>query len=258
MDRSFLSDAQIVMASRQFVCIRLATYEDQAEAEFMKSLYIGRSGELENTTFSVLSPDGKRKLSAAGRGPNQVYRRPSRMVESMNQIAARFPNAAKTTFTDAKLPFMKSVDVALNVAAADGLPLIVIFAESKDLHHQMEERLLPIAWSESLAGQFIYAVARETSVLKPITGFQNSANIMVIEPGQFGLTGQVLSQFPAAADGAIIRKGLQEIVRRFPRRTKDHDAHVRWGIELGIDWESAIPETDPMSIRARERARRGR
>ena len=30
MDRSFLSDENIVQASRNFVCIRLATYEDAA------------------------------------------------------------------------------------------------------------------------------------------------------------------------------------------------------------------------------------
>jgi hypothetical protein len=30
------------------------------------------------------------------------------------------------------------------------------------------------------------------------------------------------------------------------------------GIQLGLDWESAIPETDQQSIRAKERARAGR
>ena len=33
MDRSFLSDKELIKTSRAFVCIRTATYEDKQEAE---------------------------------------------------------------------------------------------------------------------------------------------------------------------------------------------------------------------------------
>ncbi|MEK6235691.1 MAG: hypothetical protein N2C14_13360, partial [Planctomycetales bacterium] len=74
MDRSLLSDEQVVQASRDFVCIRAATYEDKAEAEFLKATFVGRpGGELRNFGYCVLSPDGKRQLRRSNRGPNFVY-----------------------------------------------------------------------------------------------------------------------------------------------------------------------------------------
>ena len=131
MDRSFLSNAAVIAASRNFVCIRLATYEDKKEAEYMKSLYLGRSGVLENTTFALLAPDGMQKLRAAGRGPMHAFRRADQMARAMNRIAADYPGANKALFTDVQLPVMKSFDLALNVAAADGLPMLVTVADDK-------------------------------------------------------------------------------------------------------------------------------
>ena len=53
MDRSFLSDAAVIASSRKFVCIRLATYESESEAKILKSIFLGRSGDLENTSMPV-------------------------------------------------------------------------------------------------------------------------------------------------------------------------------------------------------------
>ena len=62
MDRSFLSDKGIIRASRGFVCARLATYENKEEAEYLGRIFRGRSGQLENTVFCIMSPDGKDRL----------------------------------------------------------------------------------------------------------------------------------------------------------------------------------------------------
>lgn len=62
MDRSFLSRPEVVRASRQFVCIRLATYESFEEAQMLRGIFLGGSGQVENTTFALLSPDGKTPL----------------------------------------------------------------------------------------------------------------------------------------------------------------------------------------------------
>ena len=40
MDRSFLSDPDVVAPSRGFICVRLVTYEDVQEMEFMQSIYV--------------------------------------------------------------------------------------------------------------------------------------------------------------------------------------------------------------------------
>ena len=40
MDKSFLSQSEVIAASRKFVCIRLATYENAEEAKFLKSISV--------------------------------------------------------------------------------------------------------------------------------------------------------------------------------------------------------------------------
>ena len=257
MDRSFLSDANVVDASRNFVCIRLATYEDQSEAEFLESIYVGRSGQLENTTFAILAPDGKRKLTAAGRAPFHAFRGATSMSDAMQRIAAEYAGAENFAGTDVRLPLMKNLELALNVAAADEMPLIVVVGDSQEHLDRLQKKLVRLAWNREFAGQFVYATAAGDAELKPVTGVQAGRVILVVEPGQFGLSGKVVAQFAADEGEQDIESELRAVLKEFPRHGKDHDAHIRLGIGLGIDWQSEIPETDPQSIRAKQRARSG-
>jgi len=79
--------------------------------------------------------------------------------------------------------------------------------------------------------------------------------ILVVQPGKFGLSGKVLKQFDAATKPDRLKSGLLQIVQNSERVEKNHRTHVQLGIRMGIDWESAIPETDQESIAARKRAR---
>ena len=255
MDRSFLSDAAVVDASRNFVCIRLATYEDQAEADFMTSLYVGRSRQLENTTFAILSPDGKRKLTTAGRGPFHAFRQATSMASGMNRIAAEHSSGKNTALTDIHLPLMKNLDLALNVAAADGLPLQVTVGDDRQQLDELNQKLVRTAWDADFAGQFVYASVNNRQELKPVTGVKDNRQILVIEPGPFGLSGKVVAQFASGENQKSIAATLHEVVKNLPRKEKGHDPHVRLGIQLGISWQSQIPETDPMSLHAKQRVR---
>src|SRR5947209_3773331 len=87
MDRSFLSQPEVITASRRFVCIRLATYENAEEGSLLKSLVRTRSGELENSVFAILAPDGQRRLIRAARSPKDAYRVAAQMGAGMNRIA---------------------------------------------------------------------------------------------------------------------------------------------------------------------------
>src|SRR5262245_45355514 len=93
MDRSFLSQSDVIAASRAFVCVRLTTYEDEQEGAFLKAFNVTRSGELENTVFTVLSPDGKRQLARASRGANHTFGDAARMARTLQRIAGE--NAPK-------------------------------------------------------------------------------------------------------------------------------------------------------------------
>ena len=93
MDRSFLSQPAVIAASRRFVCIRLATYEDKEEADYLVQVFRGRLGTLENTVFAILSPDGKKYLARPGRGPNFAFANSKDMAEQMRGMAAQYKPA---------------------------------------------------------------------------------------------------------------------------------------------------------------------
>src|SRR5579859_4581424 len=125
MDRSFLSQPEVIAASRQVVCVRLMSYENAAESEFLKGLMTTRSGEVENTTVVVMSPDGKRELTRAGRSTRQVFGDAAQMAESLTRIARQFE--PKTKDAPPELPKVANVRLALDVASCDNQPLVVLF-----------------------------------------------------------------------------------------------------------------------------------
>src|SRR5262245_45492737 len=140
MDRSFLSQAEVVAASRKFVCVRLATYEDKDEGAFLKSLLLTRSGELENSVFVILSADGTPLIRAA-RSPKQHYADAAQMAKAMDRIAS--DNAPKAGASSAAplLPRVANVRLALDVAACDNQPLVVLYTPDATTAKAMHEAL---------------------------------------------------------------------------------------------------------------------
>ena len=252
MDKSFLSDERVVTASRQFVCVRLSTYESQIEADFLKKIFVGRSGELENTTFAVLSPDTKRQLVAAGRAPHR-FRNADQLAARLEGIADRYPASKTAQFTDPLPPQLDRVDLALNVAACDTLPLIVTCLEDANQRQVVERELARLAWTEALAGQFIYVATSNVRELQPLNGRDGQSSIMVVHPGPYGLTGRVIHQSKTV--DARFSRVLEQILADFPRTPKNYREHRSVGLQLGLNWETNIPATDPQATRAKSRAR---
>jgi len=89
--------------------------------------------------------------------------------------------------------------------------------------------------------------------LKPLAGANDSSAIMVVEPGAFGVSGKVVAQLDANVTEASIQELLVKAIKDFEPHVKNHRSHIQLGSQLGLEWESAIPETDVDSIRARER-----
>ena len=199
MDRSFLSDASVVEASRAFVCVRMATYENEAEAEFLTSVFSGRSGKLENTVFTIMAPDGETKLTRAGRSPDMVFgperggrggpggpggqrgRRPpppedgaagesvadgppspaKAMVEKMQEIAERYPAKRGSGAAVGAMPYAENVRLGLNVAACDMLPVAVVVTKDEKARKETQEFF-------DRAADDIRAAIRESKVIKMI------------------------------------------------------------------------------------------
>lgn len=256
MDRSFLASADVIEASRNFVCIRLATYEDQQEAEFLRQIYVSRSGDLENTVFCFLAPDGKQRLSRSGRSPRFAFDSPEAMAEFMEQTAFRFPGKPDSLRAPA-LPQMKSLRLALNVASCDGLPLVVAFAPDKLDRQQLAEQLSRAALVKSIAGRFGFYQTSSAEELKPIATSSVTPGFYVVAPDAFGLDGQMVDQLPVETSDADLVSRLGKHAQHMTKLVKTHHSHVRSGHAKGIRWETEIPVTDAQAIQAQQR-RRGR
>jgi hypothetical protein len=253
MDRSFLSDAAVIAASRKFVCVRLTTYEDKSEGEFLKSFHVTRSGELENTVFTILSPDGKRQLARASRSARQTFGDAQRMAEMMNRLAGEY--ASREPGTQPPLPTVRNVRLALDVAACDNQPLVVLWSPNAVTRATLEERVGKLTWGEPYVGQFVYVTAAGSGELSAIDGVKPGAGVLVVQPDQFGQQGRVLAQITATAGDEDLAKCLKDGLGQFQRADKTFQNHVREGQRKGVFWETVIPVTDPMERQARERGR---
>ncbi|MDG2470652.1 MAG: thioredoxin family protein [Pirellulaceae bacterium] len=256
MDSSYWTNQEVIKASRDFVCIRLATYEDKKEVEFLKGIFRGRSGDLENTTFVILDSDGKKRLSRSGRSPDFAFRGANAFVTGLNKIAKE-KNSAEKRFSDANLPLIKNVDLALNVASCDQVQLVVVVGENEQKMNELAEKAAPLAWNEKVGGQFLFAKTCDPKELLPINGKPPVNGLIVVEPGQFGMTGKIVESFGEKIEFDRFVEKLAEHSATY-EVLKDYRQHVQAGIQLGIKWESETPVTDQGSLRAVERSRGGR
>ncbi len=247
-----MSQTSVIEASRNFVCIRLATYESKLETEILKSVYLGRSGELQNTTFGILSPDGRRKLVRSGRSPGFAFNDAQQMAAAMNRIAGEY--AAQDSDKANDLPKMADVRLALNVAACDSQPLVVARATNREELRKVEQRLAALAWGDKFIGQFIYASTANSEDLASINGVDESSNILVVEPDQFGQKGKVLIQLGAEASDAKLAEGLSQAIAQYQDRSPESTRyHVQQGRRIGVNWDTLLPITDTSGPRRRRR-----
>ncbi len=250
--RSFLVNSDVAKASRNFVCIRLLTYENRDEYEYMEGILGVRAGTLPNTVFCILAPDGKTKLTRSGRGPFQAFSNASAMASSLKLISAKYPRASQNALSDPQLPLVHKVDVALNTAACDNRPLVVTVAADRVTLAEVDSTLLPLAWSEEFAGQFVFSSTTDRKDLQPLAGAGDTSAILIIEPGTFGVSGRVMAELDAGASGKAIQQALATALQDFTPQVKSHNSHIQTGYNLGIEWETVVPESDAQSVRAKQ------
>src|SRR4051812_26822220 len=182
MDRSFLSQPDVIAASRKLVCVRLTTYENKDEADFLKAFKVTRSGDLENTVFTILSPDGKRQLARASRSARQTFGDAGQMTATMERLAREFETRKSAAGKLPDLPQVASVRLAVNVAACDNRPLVILFARDEPARRKLIERLTPLAWSEPFLGQFVFTTASDAKELTTVEGGKAEEGILVVQP----------------------------------------------------------------------------
>jgi hypothetical protein len=244
-----------VAASRNYVCVRPQTYESATETEFLKSLFRGRNGELENTVFCVLASDGKTKLSRSGRSPSMVFDGADELVEFLDDEFKPYASKAKPI---ERLPLLDEFALALNVASCDGLPLVILRAKSaKDLA-ELERQVAAAAWSTphlgqqhfyAFAGSLTKAAAKDAGFAKvgetPVSiEFKCDYGVTVVDPGPFGLTPKTLLHASASSDVEKLREALTRALKAHAPAEKSRREHGRAARREGITWDSEMPVTD--------------
>ena len=120
---------EFIEASRDFVCVRLESFESKEHQEMVRKLLNGR---FVNTAFCVFAPDGKTRLSRAGRNPLVglgIHRRPevstdeqvkidnAKAIRAMRVIAKKY--SAKADLAEALVGDFHSFKQSLNVSSGD-------------------------------------------------------------------------------------------------------------------------------------------
>ena len=236
MDRSFLSQPEVVAASRNMVCVRLATYENAAEARFLASVFSGGSGLLENTVFAILASDGRTPLVRSGRSPRQ-FRSAAELA-----LAMRGFSRGRTRWTPeiAGVPRIETVRLALNVAACDHLPLLVTYGATPQRVRQLEQVLASTAWDEGVAGRVLFT---STSRQRDIQQFSRTADegYYLVRPDEFGLHGRLVTAFNEQTVGLQ----LSQACASYHATALAPLDHIRQGHQQGILWQTQVPVTDP-------------
>ena len=241
MDGRFLSKQEVIRASRNFVCVRMMTYESAQEAEVLKTLW--RQGQpLENTVFAILDPRGRTILNG-GRSPMRLFRDSYEMANSMNQIAAHY-NRGKLEADE--IPSVDTVRLGIDVAACDKRPLAVVVGRSSAETQYLSRKLAPLAWSDELIGKLVYTTSQGDD-LRAISGAQVTSGYLFVLPNSFGTQGHVVYQLNGSATQADLQRAARFAISSNHPQTVSHREHVMAGRQRGITWETAIPVTDPHS-----------
>jgi hypothetical protein len=217
----------------------------------MEKLLGVREGTLPNTVFCLLAPDGKTQLTRPTRGPSS-FRTPENMALQMNKMLQQYKATVADSFVS-PIPYVDRVDLALNVAASDNRPLIVAFGADEQELATINRKLQPLVWDTSIIGQFMYASTTNIGELKVLIGKDKSPGIFVVEPDEFGVSGNITQHVNLNAGSEDIMTAIKSGLNAFTPFTKDHRLHIANGYTVGIEWETVVPESDPMSVQAKQR-----
>jgi hypothetical protein len=227
---------EFIDASREFVCVRIDSYESEAHQKQVRSFLNGR---FENSVFCILAPDGKEWLSNAARGPQMVLGRRS-STEQMAQYAFWFPAVADAD--EAIVQDFYTFRQALNVASADQRILILVHAPP-ERENDLRESLRAVANDQGIVGRFHFDFDQNSEWKQSVEGDSGEHGIVLINPGEFGMTGKVMKHLPLDTGNADIISALAEANQQFAETTekKVYSKHVAKGHSEGIYFEGAVP-----------------
>jgi hypothetical protein len=162
------------------------------------------------------------------------------MASGLNDVARQYPGRGENQ----ALPVVASLRLAMNVAACDKLPLVVVVSDSAQERRTLENQMAPLAWGKDLIGELTYASCSR-SELHGIIGATISKGYVFVSPGEFGNEGRAVAQLNANATTAQLDQAMKYTIMQHHPAMMDHREHIRLGRMEGISWTPATPVTDP-------------
>jgi len=157
------------------------------------------------------------------------------------------------------LPLIPNLRLGLNIAACDGLPLVVIIDQesrtsqgrrlsltaSRIKWENLFSNLVSLSQTDSLYGQAHYVLLKDTKEIENLKDYRSDNFVYVLKPDSFGVTGRVVASFLDKESLSSVALGAAFDAARIPRKTLDDSRqHVRQGRRKGIAWESQEPRAD--------------
>ena len=201
----------------------------------------GGGGELRNTTFALLDPSGEKALARTGRSPQMVYKNIDSFAVNLASLANKFESEVGIK----SLPLMPSLRLGLNIAACDGIPLVVIINNESRKWKKLFSSLVSLSQTDSLSGQAHYVFLNDTKELENLKDYKPDDFVYILKPDSFGITGKVVATFRNKEDLSLVALGAAYDTARIPQKTlSDSRQHVRQGRLRDITWESLMPRAD--------------
>jgi hypothetical protein len=154
----------------------------------------------------------------------------------------------------AALPRAENVRLGLNAAAADNLPLVVLYSKTPAEKAKLEAAAALLAWKPEFIGRCTFTTAGTAADLNRVEP-AGKPGLLVVQPNMYGVAGKVLVRVEATATAAQLAEGLRKGLQAFRPRTLDGRDYMRAGQEAGMFWETKLPVTDYQEAQARERTR---
>jgi hypothetical protein len=245
------STKEFIETSRDFVCVRLETYESIEHQDLIRSFLNGR---MENTAFCILDPKAEDRLTRSSRSPSMVLGAQGRgpgatagsndiVIAEMKKLAADYRTRGDTDET--VLQDFHSYHQALNVASGDQRLLVFVAAGERD-QPAIRKNLEPVFADEAVVGRFHLDFGnadKDKEWASTLAKLKGNSGIIVIRSDEFGQEGEVVAQLPITAKAAEIKTTLLAANEKFAddEKRKVYSDHVAEGRREGITFETGIP-----------------
>ncbi len=213
-------------------------------------------GSFANTAFCILAPDGETTLTRTGRGPHMVFRvdgkaipgseeaKQSNLVvyEKLEEIAAKYP--AKKGDSVNILQDFDSFKQSLNIASSDQRLLVFSVSDSAHLTG-LKSTLTDVASDPEVIGRYHFDIAgaSDSSWASVIEGVSEKTGIFIIQSGEFGQEGELLTRLELKSNKQAIITALSAANERFAasEQRKEYKKHLMKGRQEGITYEDNMP-----------------